>query len=241
MRQAISLAIDRDTIGKVLFNGTYHLGGVMSAVGNGALPPDQLGAASQYFKYDPAKAKQLVAAAGAADAFSSLIYPGGNYGPVFEKLAQMINPMLNAVGFKTQLVALDYNRQWIGNGQGALYGHYPDNNLVLQVWVGAAGSADTTLIGALSPDGSSNHPRVNDPQLAQMIAKMQAIPDQKQRLQAVAAIQRYAADKMYYIVSIPTGDNYYFVQPWVQNYTYSYNAPQGSEGVETYAKLWLTQ
>lgn len=241
IRQAISLAIDRDTIGKVLFNGDFLNNGVMSAAGRGALPPDQLGAASQYFKYDPTQAKKLVTEAGAADLFSALVYPAGNYGPIFEKLAQMINPMLNAAGFKTQLVGLDYNRQWIGGGKGALYGYYPENNLVLQNWVGAAASADVAMIGAVAPDGSANHAKVNDPQLGQMVSQMQAIPDEKLRMQKTEDIQRYVAEKMYYILGIPTGYNRVFVQPWVQNYCYSYDAPQGAEGTETYAKLWITR
>jgi peptide/nickel transport system substrate-binding protein len=240
VRQAISLAIDRDAIGKVVFNGVFHKNAVMSSVGQGALAPDQLGAASKYYQYDPAMAKKLLQESGAADQFEALIYPAANYGPQFEKIAQMVNPMLNAVGFKTQLVALDYNRQWVGGGKGAAYGFYPNNQLVIQIWFGAADPADYVELGSLLPDGASNHPRVNDPQLTDMVTRMRATADDKARLQMAQDVQRYIADKMYYIASLPTGDEDILVQPWVQNWCYDIGGPEGALGTETYAKLWLT-
>lgn len=241
VRRALSLAIDREAIGKVVFNGEYHNNGVMGSAGKGALAPDQLGPASQYFKYDPAQAKKLVEESGAAEQFVAMLYPSGNYGAIFDKIAQMVNPMLNAAGFKTQLVALDYNRQWIGNGQGVYYGHYPNNNLVLAIWFGAGDTADTTLIQSLLPTSPANHTRVNDPQLTDMLTKIQGETDESKRLQSVQEIQRYVADKMYYVASIPTGNDYFMVQPWVENYCYSFDAPLGALGTDTYGKLWLTK
>jgi peptide/nickel transport system substrate-binding protein len=239
VRHALSLAIDREAIGKAVFDGQYQNNGVLaSAKGKWALAPDQLGSGSQWFKYDPAQAKQLLAASGAADQLSKLLYPTKAYGPQFDTIAQMLNPMLTAVGFKTQLVGVDYASEFINVGKGILYGHYDRDALVFAIWMSGGDIPEYALFKALNPGGDTNHSKVNDPDLKQMVDKMIAIPDENQRLQAVYNIEKYVADKMYYIVGIPTGNLYTLVQPRVQNYCYSLQTPTDA-GVETYAKLWL--
>lgn len=240
VRHALSLAIDREAIGKAVFNGQYQNNGVLaSAKGKWALPPDQLGSASQWFKYDPAQAKQLLAASGAADQFHKLLYPTKAYGPQFDTIAQMLNPMLTAVGFKTQLVGIDYATEFINVGKGVLYGHYDRDALVLAIWMSGGDIPEYALFKALEPGGDTNHPKVDDPDMKQMVDKMIAMPDETQRLKAVHDIEMYVADKMYYILGIPTGNLYTLVQPRVQNYCYSLQTPTDA-GVETYAKLWLS-
>lgn len=240
VRRAISLAIDREAIGKAIFAGHYHNNGVLPASkGKWAVPPDQLGASSQYFHYDLDMAKRLVSESGAADRIHRLAYPSRTYGLQFDTLAQMVASMLNAAGFKIQPYAADYNTEWINVGKGILYGHYDLDTLAVQIWQIGTQQADEACINALLPTGSDNHPKVNDPDLAAMVIKMRGMSDEAQRLKAVQDIQQYVANQMYFIAGIPTGDQYTLVQPRLSNYSYSSGVDIA--GVETYSKLWLNQ
>lgn len=240
IRQAISLALDRDAIGKAMFSGVYHNNGVLSSAKEGwALPPDQLGDGSQYFKYNPDLAKKLVSESGLGDKLTKLVWPGHFPGPEVDTLAQIINPMLNAVGIKTQLSPVDYATQWVPVTTGVLYGHYDNDTLCLIQWMSASNTAEEELFDALTPDGSSNHPHVSDPTVTAMITKMLSTLDQQERLKAANDIQRYVANKIYYISGIPTGNIYTLVQPRVRNYAYNVSGADVA-GTETYAKLWLT-
>ena len=238
VRQAISMAIDREAIGKAVFNNAYHNNGVLSSAKvNWALPPDQLGDASKYFTYNLAEAKKLVDAAGAADAFKQFVYPKTAYGPQFDTIAQMLNPMLNAAGFKSQLVAVDYTSQFINVGKGILYGHYDPDTLVFAIWMSGGNIAEEALQNTLLTGYDTNHSHVDDPAVADMVKKMMALPDQNARIKAAQDIQRYAAGQLYYISSIPTGNVYTLVQPRVRDYAYTLT--QDVEGTETTSKLWL--
>ena len=238
IRQALSMAIDREAIGKAVFGGQYHNNGVLPlAKGKWALAPEQLGTAARSFTYNPTEAKKLVAASGAQDRFQRFVYPVHGEGPQFETIGQMLNPMLNAAGFKTQLVSVDYATEYAKSGKGIIYGYYPPDTLVFGPWKVGTSVAEEILSQAFLPGGGSNHPHVDDAQLTAMITKMLGVLDETERLQQAHEIQRYIADKMYSLSGIPTGDLYTLVQPRVRGYTYSLAAD--TAGTETYAKLWL--
>ena len=238
VRQAISLAIDRDAITKAVFGGQAHNNGMLSsAKQKWALPPDQLGDASKYFTFNLSEAKRLLEASGAADRFHRFYYPTKAYGPEFDTIAQMLNPMFTAAGFKMQLVPVDYLTQFINVGKGILYGHYEPDALVLCIWMSGASTAEEGLFDTLVPGGDSNHPKVDDAVVTAMATKMIATLDENERLKAALDLQRYAAGKLYYISSIPTGDTYTLVQPRIQGYNYSLGVDVA--GAETYAKLWI--
>jgi len=237
VRQALSMAIDRTAIGNAAFGGVYQNNGVLySAFGKWALPPDQLGSGSQYYAYNPQAARQLLAASGAADQLKKFVYPNNVYGPAWDTIAQALNPMLNAVGFKTELVPIDYSSQFINVGKGVLYGHFDDDTLACANWVSGP-PAEQVLFDALTPGGGSNHAFVNDTDLTAVLTKMIATLDEQERLKQLQDIQRSVADRVYHVTGIPTGNLYTALQPRVRGYAYSLDiAPAGSE---TYAKVWL--
>ena len=235
VRQALSLAIDRAAIGKVVFNGQYHNNGVLpSWRGPWAVAPDQLGDASKYFTYNLAEAKQLLAASGAAGQIHQLVYPSPAHGPEFDTIAQMINPMLNAAGFKMELVAVDYEREFLPR---IAMGKYPIDTLVFTIQFGGTSIPEVALFNNLVPGATNNHAHVDDPTLTSMCTKMIGTLNDSERLKRVQEIQRYEADKMYYIFGIPTGNQYTLIQPKVRGYAYSLDL--STAGTETYAKLWL--
>ena len=238
VRRAISMAIDREAIGKAVFNGQYHNNGVLAlSKGKWALPPNQLGQASQYLTYNLDAAKKLVAESGMGDQLRKFVYPQNAYGPQFDTIAQMINPMLNAAGFKTQLIPVDYDNQFINFGKGIASGHYDSDTLVLSILLSSGSPAEQELFDNLSLGGSSNHSFVNDPQLTDMVTKMVGLTNEQERLKIAQDVQRYVADKLYYITALPTGNQYTLLQPRVRNW--SYTLGQDVAGTEAYSKLWL--
>ena len=59
------MAMDRETIAKTIFGSDYsHNGVIPAALGSSALTWDQLGEASQWYKYNPDEFARLAAGAG---------------------------------------------------------------------------------------------------------------------------------------------------------------------------------
>ncbi len=98
VRRGLSMAIDRDAIGKAIYNGQYaqpvflplYLGKWASLVSD--LSADT----QQYYKYNPTQSKQLLQAAGVADMQWTYVYVGtGPFSsPSYIKQAQTIGAML---------------------------------------------------------------------------------------------------------------------------------------------------
>ena len=102
VRQALNYAIDKETITKTLYLGTAD-------VMNGAAPPGSIGYTNPPgFKYDPAKAKQLLADAGYPNGFTTtLVGPKGSYLKDFE-LQQAVQQYLKAVGVTVNLQTVEF-------------------------------------------------------------------------------------------------------------------------------------
>lgn len=84
IREAISMAIDRQAISKALF------GGVLTPATDwvpASVPGARSGKCGVYCTYNPAKAKALLAAAGGWTGTMNIWYPGGNgYDPLFQAI-----------------------------------------------------------------------------------------------------------------------------------------------------------
>ncbi len=237
VRRALSMAIDRNAIGKAVFNNEYVNNGVVPAgSGNWALAPDQFGDASQYYQYNLDAAKQLVQQTPAAKKLNQLLYPASYYGRQFDTMCQTVGSMLNAAGFEPQLVPIDYQKDYLNNGKGTIYGGFPDNALMLSTMTVHGDSVGTLQMFYGSTGGRVK--QLNDPQLDVMLSKTQGIIDANERLKAVQDIQRYIASKMY-IVPLPVSYIFSLVQPSVRNYYYG---GAGTEtGTGTWPWLWLSR
>ena len=61
--------------------------------------------------------------------------------------------------------ALDYNKDFLGGGKGALYGNYDTDALVFAIWMGTTGTPEDSLSGALLVGGSAIIPTSTTPTL----------------------------------------------------------------------------
>ena len=102
VRQALNHAIDKQGIVKNIYSG-------LAEQINGGVVPGQTGyVALPEFAYDPAKAKQLLAAAGYPNGFSTtLLGPKGAYFKDFE-LQQAVQQQLRAIGVDVKLETVEF-------------------------------------------------------------------------------------------------------------------------------------
>lgn len=126
VRQALNYAVDVKSI-------LQHLMGDRGHLAAGVVPPSLDGADTSRapYGYDPAKAKQLLAAAGYPAGFDVELWVGND--PQFMRVAQSIQAYLSAVGVRVRLVQRDNAsaREAARNGKTDLmikdwYADYPD-------------------------------------------------------------------------------------------------------------------
>jgi len=240
VRQAFSMAIDRDAIGKALFNGQYASPVFLPAyLGKWSMQVSDLPAdIQQYYKYNPAATKQLLQAAGVADMQFTFVYVGvGPFStPLYIKHAETVSSMLNAAGIKTNIAAIDYTKDYIDSGKGSSQGYYDKGTLVfggMSVYT----EADEYLFGYWDSRSTNSHEHYSDPKMDAMIEKERTLLDEGQRLAAVREIVTYVAQQVLDLASVG-GYTYTMLQPRLRNFCWS-----DSLGVhtETQSKLWLAQ
>jgi peptide/nickel transport system substrate-binding protein len=237
VRRAFSMAFDRTAVAKVVFNGE----GVPTVfvplyMGKWALPVDKLDSATQqYYKYDPAQVKQLLAAAGQSNIQVRVVNPFASTNNVtMAKTVEVMNQSYNSVGIKSQIVNGDFNKDFIDAGKGWRQGYF-DKDMVMFAGQAAYTEADDWLFSYFHSKSTSNQEHISDPKLDAMIDKERTLVNDDERLKAVQDIQTYLAQQMYVAANT---DPYAYValQPRVQNYCYSGTL---GTGTETYAKVWL--
>ena len=128
VRQALSWAIDRAKIVKLLSGTGLSLNQIYPA----GLPGHVDGAAGNFYGYDPAKAKSLLAAAGYPNGFSTTLY-SHNVAP-WPTVIQSIQYDLAQIGVKANIKLLDRPSYWtligkkgaVGAGLNDWWMDYPD-------------------------------------------------------------------------------------------------------------------
>ena len=239
IRRAFNMAIDRDTLGKLIFDGESVSYVFLPAyMGKWSMPIKDLPASiRQYYTYNPAEAKKLLDAAGASGAQFKLAYPNRLATPAFVKQVETVGNMLSSAGVKINVVEVDYGKDWIGaNGKGINGGFYPKDMLPFTGY-SVFTEADEWIFGFLDSKTTQSHINVKDSALDAMIDKERATLDEAERVKAVLDIQAYVADKAYYVPTAGDGSMDILIQPRVHNYQ-----PSTTPGkvTETYAKLWLS-
>ncbi len=238
VRRAFSMAFDRTAVAKAVFNGE----GVPTVfvplyMGKWALPVDKLDSATQqYYKYDPAQVKQLLAAAGQSNIQVRVVNPFASTGNVvMAKTVEVMNQSYNSVGIKSSIVNGDFNKDFIDAGKGWRQGYF-DKDMVMFAGQAAYTEADDWLYSYFHSKSTSNQEHISDPKLDAMIDKERTLVNDDERLKAVQDIQKYLADQMYVAANT---DPYAYVatQARVQNYCYSGTLGQSTE---CFAKIWLS-
>lgn len=244
VRQATSLLVDRDAFIETFHNTKQFTDAGLpvpsrwnSAIGAGLDPfwldpkdEKTFGPNAQYFKHDPAKAKQLMRAAGFTSALETpMIITSSGYGEAYTEQGLVIKGMWESGGdFKVNVKDVDYRSDFrltvlygsdkhTGLGWGGTGAEdYPDvDGFLLAHWI--SGQQRTGHVGS---DGKV------DAHLDDLINQQRRESDLQKRIAIVQDFQRYAAGKMY-VLSVP-GDalGFQMAQPWLGNWGY-YRSPAG--------------
>ena len=211
VRQAMSHAIDRQGIIDAVAEGVgVFNAAVPNALKDWAVPVNQLGEGAKYFKYDPAEAKRLLAAAGYPNGFpGSLCFT--TYGStVLVDSMQLVLKNLKDVGIDAKLDQKEYGAYitscFYGKFDSMTYG--PQTPFL---------EPDSFLYGQYYPDEPRNQSHIKDPVLADMLIRQRRTFDLAKRKEQVAEIQKYLAKQQYYI----TTNSGVYVAVWdgaLQNY-----------------------
>jgi peptide/nickel transport system substrate-binding protein len=232
MRRAVSMAIDRDGFIAAIDNGQGTWSNFINpGLGKWALDPKgkDIGDAGKWYKHDPAQAKQLLAQAGHADTEFRFIYPNNAYGDQFNSGADAVRGMLSDAGFKLTVVTVDYNKDYINNGQGMYFKGAPPNSIVNALETPFT-DPDDYLFNMLSANSTRNHEQAIDSQIEDLIKQERAATDDATRQKLVYKAQQIISDQMYY-PPVEGATRFYFVQPWVDNYYPVDNYGFGTEQV----------
>jgi peptide/nickel transport system substrate-binding protein len=193
VRRALSMAIDRKGIIDAVAEGVGVLNpAVPAALKEWSIPADQLGEGAQYFKYDPAAARKLLAEAGHPKGFPVTI-DFTTYGsqPLMDT-CQLVLKYLKDVGIEAKLNTKEYGA-YISS---TFYGKYESMALGPQT---PFLEPDNFLYGQYYPGEIKNHGHINDPVLADILVRQRRTLDAAKRRELIHEIQRHIAKQQYYV------------------------------------------
>ncbi len=211
LRQAISVAMDRQGELDTRFNGEGRMQGPIPPYPGWALPVEKLGEASKYYKYDLNYAKQLLAEAGYPNGIGDLLFTTPPNASWTDRIYYYNGNWLKA-GIKFKIQVMEYaeflTKPYVAKYEGASY--IP----------GGPGAADPGEYLQLLWHPSSelyNTSHVNDPFVTKIIDEQSRILDETKRKKMIQDLQLYLAEKMYY-VPLPGPLGYTLVNARVRGY-----------------------
>ena len=214
-RRAVALAIDRKGWREALHYGEGCLdsGPVPCAMTEWKLDASTLEPARRKYLdgYDLAEARRLLAEAGVARGLSVPIQHSTAYAPPWRNYYDLAAESLGALGLAPQLRAEDQGK----------YGATTSVGKIERMAMGPYGAGTTEVDGFLfdlfHSQGGVNRSRVNDPELDRMLVAQRREMDPARRRELVLQIQRYLADKAYYVY-LPMWPRYIAHPPYVKGF-----------------------
>jgi ABC-type transport system substrate-binding protein len=246
VRQAVSMAIDRDLFIDATFNVSQFAaeGMPMETRWSTALAATfdgwwldpkskDFGPNAKYYQHNVAEAKKLMAAAGHPDGFHITSHmPGREYAPA-QLVADIVNGMAQDIGISVTVHQLDYLKEYIPNfrdGRGQWEGW---------AWMSTAGGDPTggDGVGALasvfwSKAGSAykgfsvsgRNDQAGDPQVDALIERGRREQDLERRKEIGRELQRYLAKTVYMLQPPGGATGFTLAWPCIGNF----NVWQGS-------------
>ena len=198
VRQAVSLALDRKGFIDATLEGVGVVNGPLpAALADWALPIAELGEGAKYYRYDPAEAKRLLAAAGYPKGFQGHVCFATYGSTQLVDQMQLVLKYLKDVGIDAKLDQKEYGAYQatcrLGKFESMGYGPLtpflePDNFLFGQYYTGEP----------------RNRSHVADPALDDLLVRQRRAADVKARREVIQQIQRHLAKQQYY-VHTPSG------------------------------------
>jgi peptide/nickel transport system substrate-binding protein len=197
VRQAVSMALDRDEMINVVYNGRGNWNNAVPwALSEWWLDPrgPDMGPNAKNFKFDPAEAKKLLAAAGFADGLKVDMIATPGYGQIFNQQIELVAAQMKKSGIEATIKMQEY-AAYIGT---TFRGQFPSGNTLVFGLETPFTEPHDFLFNMYHPKGTRNHAGVNDAKLNEMIEKQARTVDKADRKKQIFEIQRYLGEQMYY-------------------------------------------
>jgi peptide/nickel transport system substrate-binding protein len=214
VRRALSLAIDRKGWNDALLfgEGCVDAGPVPCAMKDWKLDASKIDPAKAKYLtgYDPAESKKLLAEAGLAKGFTTPLFHWPGYVVPWRSYYELAADNLGKVGVTVELKPEEYGKYISTTALGkydkmAMGPSTPFTEV------------DDFLYGRFYPELPTNQSRVADAELTKMLVAQRREMDPRKRKQIVDDIQRYLADKAYYIY-VPQWPQYVSYPPYVKGF-----------------------
>lgn len=183
VRQALSLAINKDAIIEAVFQGAGE-------VAKNPIPPTlwSYNEAVEDYPYDPEKAKQLLEEAGYADGFQTDLWAmpvQRPYNPNARRMAEMIQADWAKVGVTAKIVSYEWGEYLQRTMDG-------EHETLLLGWTGDNGDPDNFLAVLLGCDaiGGANRARWCHEPFEKLIQEAKTLSDQDERAKLYEQAQK---------------------------------------------------
>ena len=233
VRRALNMAVNKDEIVKAYYNGNAVLFGY-------PMHPDYTGyyetldqmpiAAQELFKYNPDKARALLAEAGYPKGFSFKTQVC-SCSPDHMDLAPLIAAYLEKVGVKMEIQPMEYG--------AFLSAMTTKTNAAGYMMRNGHTNPTTSIRKSFVTKQTWNPSQYTDPDFDKRMADVYAEPDEDKRKLLIKLMTRDIVEKAPYIW-LPTPVGYSAWWPWVKNYDGELRA--GSERpAPIHARMWVDQ
>ena len=193
VRRAMSLAINRQEIIDSVYEGVAAMNPpVPAALKEWSVPFDQLGEGAQYYKFDPARARKLLAEAGHPNGFQATMDFTTYGSQILIDITQLVLKHLKDVGIDVKLNTKEYGA-YIAT---TFYGKY--DSMAFGPQTGFQ-EPDNFLYGQYYPGELKNQSHINDPIVADMLVRQRRTHDVAKRREVIFEIQRHLAKQQYYV------------------------------------------
>jgi len=214
VRRAISLAIDRKAWNEALLfgEGCIEPGPIPCALKEWKLEAAKMDPAKAKYLvgYDPAEAKKLLAEAGYAKGFTTPMFHWPGYIPPWRSYYDLAAENLGKIGITVELKPEEYGK-YISTTN---LGKYEKMAIGPQT---PFTEVDDFLYGRFYPELPTNQSHIADAELNKMLVAQRREIDPKKRKQIVDDVQRYLADKAYYVY-LPQWPQYVAHPPYVKGF-----------------------
>ncbi|ETR76872.1 peptide ABC transporter substrate-binding protein [Afipia sp. P52-10] len=233
VRRAMNMAINKEEIIKAYYNGNAELFAYPQHPDYGAyFQPlnEQPASVQELFKYDPAKAKKLLAEAGYPNGFTFKTQVCSCSADHMD-LIPLVSAYLEQVGIKMEIQTMEYAAFLSAmTTQTNAPGYFMNNGHT---------NPTTTIRKSFVPGQVWNPSQWNDPKLT---ARMEAVykeRDEAKRQAELRAMTTEMLDNAPY-VWLPTTYNFTAWWPWVKGYAGELRAGSVRPG-PIYARIWIDQ
>jgi len=203
LRKAIAYALDRKRINDILWNGQATLANGPTPPGLWWSPPDM------GYEYNPAKAKELLAAGGIAPGTKiTLSDPSNN---VYRQIDQLVKEQLDAVGLNVQLQPVDYDQFYQLTLDRKL-------NFVSMQWTQRA-DPDGLLYILFHSKGTANSTGYNNPEVDKLLDDARLVSDPAKRKEMYDQVHKDLSEDLPYVPILFTAE-YAAMGKGVQGFTW---------------------